>query len=166
MGSLCRGKGLQAAARRSGVGPRQAPGDQCQLDGCQGFHSLAFSEDRTNVPASDPKRNGNTRRGPERIRHIGGAEMSVPGRPTAANATPAPGSKHRLSVLINRTLSGFMTPPAMPPSGWKTAGTIIIAAPLMTARRGPAGQCRLRVFAWRSIRQPSQIRAFHRALPL
>src|ERR1700730_4531446 len=84
-----------------------------------------------------PKRNGNMRRGQERIRHIGGAEMSVPSRPIAGNATPARGYKQCLSVHFNRTRSGSMTPPAMPPNGWKTAGTIIIAAPLMTGRRGP-----------------------------
>src|SRR6516162_4782224 len=100
--------------------------------------SLGYPRKRDRRTGSPPKRNGNMPLVGERTRHSGGVAMSAHARPTVGNATQAPPSKHLRWAPTNRMPSAFMIRPATPPSGWRTAGTIITAMPRRTARHGPA----------------------------
>src|SRR6476469_5309499 len=71
-----------------------------------------------------------------RTARIGGAVTWAPARQTAGSAIRALPNRPPQSVHTRPTLSACTTPRAMRRSGWRIAGTIIIAALRRTARRG------------------------------
>ena len=100
VGCVCGGRRLQAQARGSGLGARQAPRDQCILGRChQGVPALAQPQDGQDLSTADRGGVGVCGAGRARRRTIPGATTSARIRRTAmAAAASGTTSRRRRSV--------------------------------------------------------------------
>src|SRR5215470_5734519 len=80
---------------------------------------------------------GNTRRARVRTRHFGGAAPPSPATPIVRIAAARRRDKRCPRDRFDPTALGFLTWPAMWPSGLRTAGTSLIAALRRTVPLGP-----------------------------
>ena len=124
------------------IAPRIGNGDEATVRSSMSAGSmrrpswLGFRKKRDRLIGCRAKPNGNMPPEVGRTPPIGGAATWAPARRTAGSAIPALLNKRRRSVRIRRTPMVFTTPQATRRSGWRIAGTIIIAARPRMVRRG------------------------------
>ena len=135
VGCVREGRRMQGSPRRQGLGTRDAPGHQRELEGCKGLCRVALVGDREGIPVVVGGGVGVRRPGGDaRARSTSTVRCRRLGRTTRfssrTGARPLPLARSRA------TGSDFTMCTGMPGSGWRTAGMPITEVRLPTGARG------------------------------
>ena len=133
--ACARGRRMQGAPRRQGLGAREAPGHQRELEGCKDLCRVALVGDREGIPVVVGGGVGVRRPGGDaRARSTSTVRCRRLGRTTRfssrTGARPLPLARSRA------TGSDFTMCTGTPGSGWRTAGIPITRVRLPTGARG------------------------------